>query len=75
VSDYLFIAGVLSVFIFAVIAAVFAFSGFVFAVAWNFLVPLFWHAAPHLTWLHGVAAGFVLGILRGLVTVSVKREG
>jgi hypothetical protein len=69
-KEIVFVAGLITLFITMFIVGVFAFSGFVFATAWNFVVPLFWHAAPHLSWLHGVAIGFVVGILRGIFTFN-----
>jgi hypothetical protein len=31
--------------------------------AWNFIVPIFWHAAPHITLLQAFFAGIVLNVL------------
>jgi len=49
------------------IALIYGFAGFMFAVVCNFLMPVFWHAAPHLSWLHGVAASWLLGVVQGVL--------
>jgi hypothetical protein len=48
-------------------------SACVLAWAWNLVVPLLWHAAPHLTWLHTLAIWFVLSLVRGIITVNVHK--
>lgn len=68
---------VLAIFIVVLaIAAIYALGGVLLALAWNFAAPLFWTAAPQLSWLHGVAIVFLLGVLRGLIrpTVTVEKK-
>lgn len=35
----------------------------VVAWAWNALVPMLWHGAPHITWLHGLASLVIIGVI------------
>jgi hypothetical protein len=58
----------------ALCTAVCFISACLFAWAWNLVVPLLWHAAPRLTWVHAVAIGFVFSLVRGLVTVNVNKK-
>lgn len=62
-----FIAGgIVGVLVLFLIVAGYAVGGWIFAVAWNFIAPVFWASAPHLTWIQGMAIGIVCSIFRGL---------
>ena len=54
---------IIAAFVILFIIFAYAFGGLLFALAWNAVVPLFWHAAPHLFWWQGVAVGILLGAL------------
>jgi hypothetical protein len=56
------------------LAGIYALGAVFIAWAFNCIVPLFWHAAPHLTWVHGIAIEILSTIVRGLVTVNQKVE-
>jgi len=66
-----------------VIAAVYAVGGAIFAFFWNLLMPglwtaLFHTACPHMTWMMGIAAAWVIGILQGIFggfRGVIKKEG
>ena len=63
--------GLIVAFFVLLLWAAFTFIGaLLFAWAWNFVVPLFWHTAPHLTWVHALCISFVLGALKGIVQFS-----
>lgn len=49
--------------------------GWAFSALWNWIMPLFWHAAPHLTVWQACGVLFLLGFLtRGFrVTYEVKK--
>lgn len=57
----------------ALILAVCFISACLFAWAWNLVVPLLWHAAPHLTWVHAIAIGFVSSAIKGIISVTVNK--
>jgi hypothetical protein len=44
----------------------------IFMWAWNFVAPLFWAAAPHITFLQAFAIGVVVGVVRSVVSVTVN---
>lgn len=55
-----------------VIAIIYGLAGFIFACAWNFLMPSLWHAAPHFSWKMGVAAAWILGIIQSALGGGIK---
>lgn len=48
-------------------------AALLFMWAWNLLMPLMWAAAPHITLIQAIAAGFLLGVIRGIIQVTVTR--
>lgn len=69
-NENFILGAVIGLIITIIVGLIFVVSGVVTAWAWNLIVPLFWKAAPHLTWLHGIALGLLLGLLKGIVHVS-----
>jgi hypothetical protein len=69
--ERLIIGGAVIAVVLATILAAYAIGGLIFAALWNWLVPSLWAAFhisapfPHLSWLAGVAASWLLGILQG----------
>lgn len=61
------IAVIVVLFIFFAIATVYTIGGLIFVLAWNLLLPAFWHGAPHLTWFQGLAAFWLLGLVQGAI--------
>lgn len=54
------------------IALIYGIGGAIFAVAWNFLMPALWPAAPHLSWKAGVAAAWLIGVLQTVFGGGIK---
>ena len=54
----------------AVIAAVYAIGGAIFAFMWNLLAPylfkMFGLTAPHMSWMAGIGAAWIIGIVQGI---------
>jgi len=44
-----------------------ALGALLFMWAWNLLVPVLWHAAPHLGFWQAVAAGILIGTVKGVI--------
>ena len=60
----------------ALVVGLSAFSGWVFMSLWNFAAPVFWPAAPHLTFYVAWAASFLIGCIGSALrpVVTVKRD-
>ena len=48
-------------------AGITALGALFFMWAWNLLMPLIWHAAPHLGFWQAVAAGILIGTVKGVI--------
>lgn len=59
--------------VFVLWGALVLFFGLLVMLLWNWLAPIFWLAAPHLTYWQGVGIGLVLGIIGSLLSGSGKK--
>jgi hypothetical protein len=65
---------IIAALVFLAVAAIYALGGLFFMLIWNWLMPFVWAAAPHLTWMQGIAISWIIGILQSIFgrTVTVK---
>lgn len=59
--------GVIGVLVALLIGLFYLVAGCIFAACWNFVLPVLWVSAPHLTPLHGVAIILLIGFFSHLV--------
>ena len=72
--DDFIIGAVIAILVLILWAAFTAFAGLLFMWAWNFVMPVLWHGAPHITWLQAVAVGFLIGFVKGLFSLTFNHK-
>lgn len=61
---------IMALFVLPLWAGVAALGAFCFMWAWNLLMPLLWHAAPHLGFWHAYAACILIDTVKGIIQFS-----
>lgn len=56
------------------IALLLCITPFLFMLAFNVVVPVFWHGAPHLTFLQAWCAVLLMGLISGTIRVTANRK-
>lgn len=56
------------------IVGLWALGMLIFMWAWNLIMPLLWHGAPHITFIQAIAIGIILGLVKGLFSVTVNKK-
>lgn len=69
-SDMVLVGVIVGLFVLLLWAGLTALGALFFMWAWNLLMPLLWHSAPHIGFWHAVAAGILIGTIKGIIQFS-----